>query len=198
MNIYKNFSEEELVDAYIQWIDNSGKISKELEGVLIERENLAEIIAKANHKKLVTKEKGRIAYEINKLVDKGIFFEDIQPMISSDILNEEELFNFILEKYVIFKSNYDNEKIDKQTLYKSFFGLIIGTFAGISFLQLIVTFLHALHFFFLIPTYVICYLVIRKITGKTRDNLVVFISTFLATTFSAFLVFLVFKFSITD
>jgi len=190
MNIYKNFSEEELLIAYNELLDNSGKISRDMQEVLTERGYDEEFFEKANHKKLVVKEKGRIAFEVNKMVEKEIFFEEIQPTISSDILSDEELFNFILEKYVIFKSNYDNEKVNKQTLYKSIFGLLIGTFAGISFLQLIVTFLQAFHFIFLIPTYVVCYLVIKKITRKTRNNLAVFISTFLATAFSAIISFL--------
>ena len=190
MNIYKNFNEEELLIAYNELLDNSGKINRDMQEVLSERGYDDEFFSKANHKKLVVKEKGRIAFEISKMVDKEFFFEEIQPRITSDILNEEELFNFILEKYVIFKSNYDNEKVDKQTLYKSIFGLIVGTFAGISFLQLIITFLQAFHFIFLIPTYVVCYLVIKKITRKTRDNLAVFISTFLATAFSAIISFL--------
>lgn len=190
MNIYKNFSEQELLIAYNELLDNSGKINRDMQEILTERGYDEEFFAKANHKKVIVKEKGRIAFEVNKMVDKGHFFEEIEPTISSDILSDDELFNFILEKYLIFKSNHENEKVDKKTLYKSFFGVFVGTFAGISFLYLIVTFLQAFNFFFLIPTYMVCYLVIKKITGKTRDNLAVFISTFLATTFSAIIGFL--------
>lgn len=91
MNIYKNFSEEELVDAYIQWIDNSGKIGKELEEVLIERGNIDIIKAKANHKKLIIKEKGRISFEINKMVLQNKSLEEIDEKISSELLEKDEL-----------------------------------------------------------------------------------------------------------
>lgn len=190
MNIYKNFSEQELMIAYNELLDNSGKINPDMQEILTERAYNEKFFAMANHKKVVVKEKGRIAFEISKLVDQGKFFEEIEPTISSEILNNEELFNFILEKYIIFHSIQENDKVDKKTLYKSFIGLIVGTFAGISFLYLIVTFLQAFNFFFLIPTYVVCYLVIKKITRKTRDNLAVFISTFLATIFSLLVSFL--------
>jgi hypothetical protein len=136
MNIYKNFSEEELVDAYIQWIDNSGKIGKELEEVLIERGNIDEIKAKANHKKLVIKEKGRIAFEINKLVLQNKSLEEVDEKISSELLEKEELSHFVLEKYIAFEHNKKDYEVDKVTIYKSIIGLIVASFAGFLFLSI--------------------------------------------------------------
>ncbi|WP_312823679.1 hypothetical protein [Epilithonimonas sp.] len=198
MNIYKHFSEDDLVDAYIQWIDNSGKISKELEDVLIERGNMTEIIAKANHKKLVIKEKGRIAFEINKLILQNKTLEEIDNDISSDILEKEALSNFILEKYVILKSHKVNSEVDRKTINKSIIGLIVASISGFFFLLITMFIVKGLIFYLLVPTYVLCYFIIKMITGKTRSNIAVFISTFLATVFSALLVFFVFKLSITD
>src|SRR6218665_3013626 len=129
MNIYQNFSEEELLLAYNELLDNSGKINGDMQEILTESGYDEEFFAKANHKKVIVKEKGRIAFEVNKMVEKGHFFEEIEPTISSEILSDDELFNFILEKYIIFKSNHENEKIDKKTLYKSFLGVFVGTFA---------------------------------------------------------------------
>lgn len=198
MNIYKNFNDDELVEAYIQWIDNSGKISKELEEVLIERGNLEEVIEKANHKKLVIKEKGRIVFEINKMIDQNKSLQEIDEKISSELLEKEELSNFIIEKYIIFQSDKENSKIDTDTLNNSFIGLIVGTLAGIVFLFLIITFLRAFVFYFLIPTYIVCYQVIKLITGKTRSNLAVFITTLISTISSAVFIFLIFRNEIID
>ncbi|UQB68442.1 hypothetical protein [Epilithonimonas zeae] len=196
MNIYKNFSEEELVDAYIQWIDNSGKIGKELEEVLIERGNIDIIKAKANHKKLIIKEKGRISFEINKMVLQNKSMEEIDEKISSELLEKDELSYFILEKYIVFEHNKKDSEVDKDTIYKSIIGLAVASIAGFLFLLLILFIIKGFIFYLLVPTYIVCYFIIKMITGKSRSNLAVFISTFLATVFSALLVFLVFKSSI--
>ena len=198
MNIYKNFSEEELVDAYIQWIDNSGKIGKELEEVLIEHGNIDEIKAKADHKKLIIKEKGRIAFEINKMVLENKSLEEIGEKISSELLEKDELSYFILEKYIVLEHNKKDSEVDKDTIYKSIIGLVVASIVGFFFLLITMFIIRGLIFYLLVPTYIVCYFIIKMITGKSRSNLAGFISTFLATVFSALLVFLIFKLSITD
>jgi len=190
MNIYKNFSEQELLIAYNELLDNSGKINRDMQETLTERGYDEEFLAKANHKKAVVKEKGRITFEINQLIDQGVALEDIEPKISSDILPKDELSYFILEKYIILTSNKENSKVDKETIRLSIVGLFVGTLAGSIFLFLAILFLQAIVPFLLVPTYIVCYLVIKLITGKTRSNLAVFISTFLATIFSALIIFL--------
>lgn len=191
MNIYKNFNEEELLIAYNELMDNSGKINNDMQVILTEKGYSEDFFAKANHKKVMIKEKGRIAFEISKMVDQNANLEEIDEKISSELLGKEELSYFILEKYNQFEYHKENTKIDKKTFYKSFIGLILGTFAGSIFLFLTIIFLKAFIFYFLIPTYIVCYLVIKLITGKTRSNLAVFISTFLATVFSAVIVFII-------
>jgi len=190
MNIYKNFNEEELLIAYNELLDNSGKTNRDMQEVLTERGYDEEFFAKANHKKAVVKEKGRIAFEINQLIDQGVDLEDIEPKISSDILQKDELSYFILEKYIILTSNKENSKVDEETILLSVVGLFVGTLVGSIFLFLAIFFLQAIAPFLLVPTYIVCYLVIKLITGKTRSNLAVFISTFLATIFSALIIFL--------
>ena len=191
MNIYKNFNEDELLVAYNELLDNSGKINRDMQEVLTERGYDDEFFAKANHKKVVVKEKGRIAFEINQLIDQGVSLEDIEPKISSDILQKDELSYFILEKYIILASNKENSKVDEETIRFSIVGLFVGTLVGSIFLFLAILFLQAIAPFLLVPTYIVCYLVIKLITGKTRSNLAVFISTFLATVFSALIIFLI-------
>lgn len=191
MNIYRNFSEKELLIAYNELLDNSGKINRDMQEILTERGYDEEFFAKANHKKAVVREKGRIAFEINKMVQQNKSLEIIDEKISSELLEKEELSHFILEKYNQFERHKENTKVDKKTFYKSFTGIILGTFTGSIFLFLSIIFFKAFIFYFLIPTYIICYLIIKLITGKTRDNLAVFISTFIATVLSAVIVFII-------
>lgn len=190
MNIYKNFTEEELLIAYNELLDNSGKINRDMQEIINERGYDEKFFEKANHRKLVVKEKGRIAFEINQLIDQGLSIEDIEPKISSDILENDELSYFILEKYLILTSHKENSKVDDETIRLSIVGLFVATLAGSIFLFLAILFLQAIAPFLLVPTYIVCYLVIKLITRKTRSNLAVFISTFLATIFSALIIFL--------
>lgn len=67
--------------AYNELLDNSGKINRDIQEILIERGYDEEFFAKASHKKIVVKEKGRITFEIKKLVDQDICFEDIGAQI---------------------------------------------------------------------------------------------------------------------
>lgn len=118
MNIYKNFSEQELLIAYNELLDNSGKINRDMQETLTERGYDEEFFAKANRKKVIVKEKGRIAFEISKMVDQNASLEEIDAKISSGILEKEELSYFILEKYNQFEYHKDNSKLDKKTIHK--------------------------------------------------------------------------------
>lgn len=113
MNIYKNFSEQELLIAYNELLDNSGKINRDMQEILTERGYDEEFFAKANHKKVIAKEKGRIAFEISKMVDHNATLEEIDEKISSELLEKEELSHFILEKYNQFEYQKEKNTSDK-------------------------------------------------------------------------------------
>ena len=193
MNIYKNFNEKELLIAYNELLDNSGKINSDMQEILTERGYGEEFFAKASHVKVIIKEQGRIAFEIKKLVEQDMCFEDIEEKISSEVSEKDELFDFISHKYVGFRIKKYNSEVDRETLNKSFTGLIVGTFAGVLFLYLVINAFRGFVFYLLIPTYFICYWVIKTITRKTRQNVAVFISTILATILSTVIIFFIFR-----
>lgn len=70
MNIYKNFNEEELLIAYNELLDNSGKINRDMQEVLSERGYDEEFFAKANHKKFLLKKKEELLLKLIKWLTK--------------------------------------------------------------------------------------------------------------------------------
>jgi len=151
-----------------------------------------EFVKKANFRTALIKEKGRISFEVHNMVQQGKEFNFIEDNISSDILAKKELEYLIIEKYYQFSSYKENNTIDKRTIYKSLLGILISTFIGILVLRDLVLIVNEALFLLLIPLYIVNYWVIRMITGKTRDNLVVFLAVFISVILSTVLPFILF------
>ncbi|MDR3026259.1 hypothetical protein [Chryseobacterium sp.] len=191
-NIYKNYNEEDLLAAYLYMTDHTGKINEEMREVICQKFNYDEFVKKAEFRKVLIKEKGRIAFEVHNRVQKGEEINLIVGNISSEIMESSELKIFILDKFDQFSKVKENDKIDKEVIYKSLLGIVIASVTGFLFLRAIVAFTAEFSFFLLIPVYIINYLVIYGITGKTRDNLIVFLAVFISVIISTVLPFILF------
>ncbi len=191
-NIYRNYSEEDLIVAYLSMVEHTGKINDEMREAISQKFDYNEFVKKANFRTALIKEKGRISFEVHNRVQKGDNFNVIECNISSDILTKRELEHFIIEKYYQFSSHKENNTIDKRTIYRSLLGILISTFIGILVLGDLVSIMHEASFLLLIPLYIVNYWVIRLITGKTRDNLIVFLAVFISVILSTVLPFILF------
>ncbi|MCY0979094.1 hypothetical protein PGH12_08530 [Chryseobacterium wangxinyae] len=191
-NFYRNFSEEDLIAAYLYMSEHTGKIDEEMTEAIKQKFNYDEFVSKANRRTSFIKEKGRISFEVYNMVKKGddLFF--IIESISSSVLNNQELEDFIIHKYHQFSLVIENNKIDLVTIYKSFFGVFISSIIGFLFFWIFVLTTNVFSFFLLVPIYIINYFVIRFIVGKTRDNLIVFLAVFISVIISTLLPFLFF------
>ncbi|MCY0968625.1 hypothetical protein [Chryseobacterium wangxinyae] len=189
-NFYRNFSEEDLIAAYLYMSEHTGKIDEEMTEAIKQKFNYDEFVSKANRRTSSIKEKGRISFEVYNMVKKGddLFF--IIESISSSVLNNQELEDFIIHKYHQFSLVIENNKIDLVTIYKSFFGVFISSLIGFLFFWIFVLTTNVFSFFLLVPIYIINYFVIRFIVGKTRDNLIVFLAVFISVIISTLLPFL--------
>lgn len=189
-NIYRNYNEEDLQVAYLYMIDHTGKINDEMREAINQKFNYNEFVKKAEHRKVLIKEKGRISFEVHNRVNKGENINLILENISSEIMESGELKIFILEKYEQFSKIKENNTIDKKTIYKSILGVIIASVTGLLFLKAISQITGRFSFFLLMPVYIINYFVIYGITGKTRDNLIVFLAVFISVVISTVLPFI--------
>ncbi|OCA70523.1 hypothetical protein BBI01_11230 [Chryseobacterium artocarpi] len=84
----------------------------------------------------------------------------------------------------------ENDRIDKKTIYRSLLGIVIASINGLLFLYTILSFTSEFSFFLLIPVYILNYLVIRWITKKTKDNIIVFLAVLISVIISTVLPFI--------
>ncbi|PRB05671.1 hypothetical protein CQ046_04305 [Chryseobacterium sp. MYb7] len=187
-NIYRNYNEEDLHAAYLHMTDHTGTINDELREAISQQFNYDEFVKAAEFRKVLVKEKGRISFEVHKMVQKGEKIDTILETISSKMIGSSDLKVFILDKFDQFSKVKENDKIDSKIIFKSLLGLVAASVTGLLFFKAVMTSTGEFSFFLLVPVYIINYFVIYGITGKTRDNFVVFmavlISVIISTIFS--------------
>lgn len=189
-NIYRNYNEEDLVVAYLYMTDHTGTINDEMREAISQKFNYDEFVKKAEYRKVLIKEKGRISFEVHHRVRKGEEISLILENISSEIMERNDLKIFILEKYEQFSKVKENDTIDKKTIYKSLLGIVVASVTGFLFLKTIVVSTDQFSFFLLVPVYIMNYFVIYGIKGKSRDNLIVFLAIFISVIISTVLPFI--------
>lgn len=189
-NIYRNYNEEDLLVAYLYMTDHTGIINDEMREAISQKFNYDEFVKKAEYRKVLIKEKGRVSFEVHHRVRKGEEISLILKNISSEIMVRDELKIFILEKYEQFSRVKENDTIDKKTIYKSVLGIVVASVTGFLFLKTIVVSTGQFSFFLLVPVYIMNYFVIYGITGKSRDNIIVFLAIFISVIISTVLPFI--------
>lgn len=184
MSFYSKFSEQDLIESYNNQIDYQGKATQELLEEITNRGTFENFQAKIENQKGMLNERNRIIREIHQHYFNKFSKEESLSLLKSDLLSRQEIRILVEEKYVDIHQNVENLNVDSDTILKSFVGIIIASFVSSVIIFTIIFSINALialHFFLLIPAYIINYFVIRLITKKTRDNLAVFIATFIAT-----------------
>lgn len=192
-NIYRNCNEEDLYAAYLHMTDHTGKVNDELREAISQKFNYDEFVKTAEFRKVLVKEKGRISFEVYNRVQKREDINVIFENISSEMIGSYDLKVFILDKFDQFSRVKENDKIDKNVVYKSLLGIVIASVAGFLFLEAIIVYTGLFSFFLLVPVYIINYFVIYGITLKTRDNLIVFLAVLISVIISTGCSFILLK-----
>jgi hypothetical protein len=191
-NFYRNFNEEDMIAAYLYMNEHTGKIDAEMTEAINQKFNYDEFVTKANNRMLLIKEKGRISFEIYKMVSKGSDLNSVFENISSTMLKNQEFEDFIILKFNGFSSARVNKNIDRNTILKSILGVFISSIIGLLVFWTFILITDIFSFLLLIPLYIINYFVIRLITGKTRENIIVFVAVFISVIISTLLPFVFF------
>ncbi|MCS3867928.1 hypothetical protein J3D55_000844 [Chryseobacterium ginsenosidimutans] len=184
MSFYSKFSDQDLIESYNNQIDYQGKATQELLEEITSRTTLENFQAIIENQKGILNERNRIIREIHQHYFNKSSKEESLSLLKSDLLSRQEIRILVEEKYSHIHQNVENLNVDSDTLLKSFVGIMIAPFVSSIIIFILIFSINALiafHFFLLIPAYIINYFVIRRITKKTRDNLAVFIATFIAT-----------------
>lgn len=194
MSFYSKFSEKDLIESYKEQIDYQGKASKEIVEEIVKRGSLEDFHAKIENQNLIRNERNRIIRDIHKNYMNKISMQECLLLIKSDLVSNEDMQFLVEQKYNQIHQNIENLKVDSKTLINSFIGTMVSSVFSTAVLIILLykfNFLAAFNFALLIPLYVINYWIIRLITGKTRHNLAVFISAFLATVLNCVYTFLI-------
>jgi len=188
---YKNYSDEDLVEAYSTMIDYSGKASNEILIEIDNRGGLNAFLENIEFNKSNKQEINRISQEIYALNNDFHDLEFIKSFIKSDTLTPEELDDLITLKFHQHEAFLQNRKIDQKTVFGSLVGMIIGIIVSLAFYIFFIYLLDRFIYYPIIGVYFICYQTIKLITKKTRDNTFVFLTS-LAGTVLTLLLFLLF------
>ncbi|KIC65036.1 hypothetical protein [Chryseobacterium taiwanense] len=193
MGFYSKFSDQDLIESYNNQIDYQGKATKELLEEITSRGSIKDFQTKIENQKTLLNERNRIIREIHQHYLNKSSKQECFSLISSELISKKEIQILVETKYTHIQQNIENLIVDSDTILKSFVGIIVSSIISSLVITLLIYFINALivfHFFLLIPAYIINYFIIRLITKKTRDNLAVFIATFLATVLN-FLFFII-------
>ena len=187
---YKNYSDEDLVEAYSTMIDYSGKASNEILIEIDNRGGLNAFLENIEFNKSNKQEINRISQEIYTLNNDFHDLEFIKSFIKSDTLTPEELDDLITLKFHQHEAFLQNRKIDQKTVFASLVGMIIGIIISLAFYIFVIYLLDRFIYYPIIGVYFICYQTIKLITKKTRDNTFVFLTSLAGTVLTLLLLLL--------
>jgi len=198
MGFYSNFSEQDLIESYKNLIDYQGKPSEEILEEISKRGSIDDFVNKIENQKLILDERNKIIREIHQYYLNKSSKEETLLLLKSDLLSTSEIRVLVEEKYADIHYRTENLKIDSSTIISSIIGAIIASIVSTMVMFLLLAAINSLivfNFFLLIPIYIINYLIIKFFTNKTRDNLAVFIATFVATVLNCIYFFVLIYFN---
>ncbi|MDB5200647.1 MAG: hypothetical protein JWQ27_56 [Ferruginibacter sp.] len=179
--MYQKYSDRDLVDAYKNMMDYSGKISPDLAVEIDNRGGLEKFIRAIENQSALDKELHRIRYEVFSLTTPETNLAFVRKLIASDVLSPGEL-DGIVETYYTEKSARDADRqITTKSIVGTLIGIMIGTMVGAALVYCTLIAAPQFVYWFLVPVYVANYFIINLITKQSRNNPVVFIGAVLAT-----------------
>ncbi|MCT2563055.1 hypothetical protein [Chryseobacterium herbae] len=184
MGFYSKFSEQDLIESYKNQLDYQGKPDQEIINEILSRGSLEDFQDKIKSQHLFLNEQNRLIREIHGHYMNKLSKQECLSLLSSDFLSDKTIGILVNTKYNQIHRKVENLKVDSDTLMFSIFGTIVASVVSTIVILIVLykfIFLSVFAFGLLIPAYIINYWIIGLFTGKTRDNLAVFIATFIAT-----------------
>ena len=177
---YENYSDEELFEIHEQ-VDNYSVEAKQALNVVVEqRGGLDRLLKSIADKKLINDEIKRIAKETKELGSKGVDASFINTITKSDILSAEQVKEIIDNKYFEVQAEIKEKTVDSRTIATSFIGGIIASVVGGSLFGVILVQSNRVPIFLIVLILLVCYGIIALTTGKSKNNMAVFIMTFIS------------------
>lgn len=189
--MYDKFTNEELIEAYSTMIDYSKKADESILKEIDKRGGLQKFLKEIEQKKLNKAESDRVLNELISLNKEGLSLEEIKATITSELWVQQHLSAFIESRYIRHQLFLNDKSIDKDLIYKIVISILLASIAGTGMLLLSFVLFNYVYFFLLVPIYFISYLIVKGYTGKTHNNLAVFLGGLIATIISRILGFII-------
>ena len=180
---YSKYSDDELIDSYSTMLDYSGKANAEILAEIQSRGGLDSFLKQKELKEKNKKEVGRISKEVHDACKNyvGVDLDFVKHSITSDILSNEDLSYLIERKFVEHKATLADKEINSNTIVGSLTGILVGSVLGSIFLIICIVIFNSIVYFPIVGVYIIAYQTIKFITKKSRNNIVVFVASFIST-----------------
>ena len=189
MDTYDAYSDADLIEAYSSMMDYSGKPNEDMLIEIEKRGGMASFLKLIESKKTIQNEITRVTGEVYHLSSNTNDIDFIKNMISSDILSKKELDELIDKKFESHQAMLKDRSVNSKTIFGSMVGAIIGSLLGAAFWYLAFFCLREIYLLITVPIYIVNYIIIKLITKQSRNNLLVFVVTLLATICSVILGF---------
>jgi|SRR3954470_4030760 len=174
MSSYKKYTNKDLIDIY--------ESHKAYSGVVKDEELKTEIEARGGLEALVKfpKEINRIIHETNEFIKDRYTSEQIIKKIKSDILTASQMQAVISQQILVLNERERDQKITSKTIIGSLVGMILSIALSLIIWFISFFYLHYMPFILLPGMGILSYFIIKLFTKQSRDNVIVFIATFLS------------------
>ena len=188
LNLYRNYSDQELVNLF----SNNEGYSEEAKVVIdkvVEEKGGIEKLRQNLHEKLITdKEIFRIRMETRKLFSPETNAEFVKKMISTDILSKDQLDAIVDEEFEQLTNYRAGNSFDLKTIVFAILGIIVSSMsAGYIWSLIIGQQIRRIPIFLVIGLILLCYFIILAFTRKSKFNPVVLIATAIAAIIAYFI-----------
>lgn len=177
---YDTYSDEELFEIH-ENVDTYSLEAKEALNIVVEKRGGSDRLLKSiADKKIINDEIKRIAKETLELGTKGVDVSFINTITKSDILSAEKVKEIVDNKYSEAEAEIKDKTVDSRTIGTSIIGGIIASLIGGSLFGVIILQSDKIPIFLILLLLLVCYGIIVLITGKSKNNMAVFITTFIS------------------
>lgn len=177
---YKNFTDKEILESYSTSIGYSGKANKDLTAEVERRGGIDELKNKVAEQEIIPKEIARIKGQVFALYKTNQNPDKIKTSITSEILNDNQLNTVIVEAIQQATHFKKDTSINTRTIIGSIVGIVLSSLigAGIWCYSIIQT--GEMYYILTGGILIISYLIIKLLTRQSKNNVLVFVATFVS------------------
>jgi hypothetical protein len=177
---YENYTDGELIEIYHNMADYSEEANEALMIVIQKNGGFDELVKRLSEKQVLANEISRIEKETAEFGLKGVDASFIKKTASSTILSQDEVEGIIDRKYSLVQLELEDKKIKPRTVVGSLIGGTIASLVGGVLWGLQLIYSKRMFYILLVGLVLLCYGIIKLITGQSKKNNAVLVATILS------------------